>query len=99
MAFLYPIHCTKPGCANAARYKIAARWTDGLTAELKTYGLTCADCLAEVYRHALEKQKHCRLAAGEVLEPPGIYHLERSHRDDQLQRLVDLEEQLRAACG
>jgi hypothetical protein len=85
----------RPGCTRLAEYKIAARWSDGLTEELKTYGLTCVECLPQVYQQTLEKQKRCRLAQGEVLEPAGIYHLARGQRDDQLQRLGDLEIRLR----
>jgi hypothetical protein len=90
----YPILCYTPGCKNLAVYKIAARWTDGVTAELKTYSLCCADCLAQAYRHSRAKQAACRLAPGESLDVPGIFKLERGQRDQQLQRLPDLEQEL-----
>jgi hypothetical protein len=72
MTFTYSVHCTQAGCTNLAQYKIAARWTDGITEELKTYGLACAGCLPAAYCHGLEKQKQCRGATGEIMEPPRI---------------------------
>jgi len=92
----YPILCYQPGCGKPAAYKIAARWSDGITEELKTYGLTCAECLAEWYGRSREKQAACRRAPGEILEPPGIYEVGRGLRDRQLQRRVDLEGQFSA---
>jgi hypothetical protein len=90
----YPIYCYRKGCGKLAVYKIAARWSDGVTGELKTYALSCEDCLADWFRRSLEKQKACRLAARETLEAPGIYRLHHGHRDRQLERLKDLEETL-----
>lgn len=90
----YPLRCYRKGCGEVAVYKIAARWSDGLTAELKTYALSCPSCLPEQFRTSCEKQAACRLAPGETLERPGIYQLERLQRDQQLTRLRDLEEEL-----
>ena len=90
----YPVRCTRPGCSRLAVYKIAARWSDGATEELKTYALACAECLAEAYCSSRSKQSACRLATGEMLEPPGIYVLTRGCRDRSLERRLDLEEQL-----
>jgi hypothetical protein len=90
----YPIYCYRRGCGRLAEYKIAARWSDGVTEELKTYALSCPECLADWYRRSRQKQAACRLAAGEILDPPGIYHLAHGRRDRQLQRLPDLEEKL-----
>jgi hypothetical protein len=90
----YPICCYTPGCDRQAVYKIAARWSDGLTEELKTYSLCCAECLPEAFRRSRQKQTACRLAPGEILEPPGIYRLERGRRDRQLERLPQLEAEL-----
>src|SRR5262249_2936707 len=87
----YLIRCYQPGCPNEAVYKIAARWSDGITYELKTYGLVCESCLADWYRRSVAKQAGCRRAPHETLEPPGIYRLERATRDVKLQRLTDLE--------
>jgi hypothetical protein len=90
----YPIYCYRPGCERLAQYKIAARWSDGVTEELKTYALSCPECLPELFRRSRAKQAACRLDAGEILEPPGIFRLERGQRDQGLQRLTDLEEQI-----
>jgi hypothetical protein len=90
----YPITCTHRGCSHPALYKIAARWSDGTTGELKTYSLCCAGCLAESYRLSCEKQKACRTARGETLETPGIYLLAQGKRDRTLQRQPDLEKRL-----
>jgi hypothetical protein len=94
--FSYPIRCYTSGCGQLAAYKIAARWSDGLTAELKTYSLCCEDCLPDSFRQGRQKQAVCRLAAGETLEQPGIYRLVRGQRDHKLERLPELEKQLGA---
>ena len=52
-----------------------------MQSELKTYSLCCADCLPACFKISLEKQKRCRLAPGESLEPPGIYQLERRDKE------------------
>jgi hypothetical protein len=92
----YPISCYTRGCKTLAVYKIAARWSDGVTQELKTYALACAACLAESFRHSQAKQAACRLAPGETLEAPGIYELVHGRRDPELSRRTDLERQLSA---
>jgi hypothetical protein len=93
----YPVLCYSKGCGHKAVYKIAARWSDGMTGELKTYALSCAACLAAWYRAARAKQAACRLAPGEELQPPSVYHLERGQHDQQLRRAEDVENQLAAA--
>jgi hypothetical protein len=90
----YLVLCYQPGCGKPAVYKIAARWSDGLTQELKTYGLVCADCLPAWFRSSLGRRAACRLAAGESLEAPGVYELARGSRDRELSRREDLEKQL-----
>jgi hypothetical protein len=90
----YPILCYAPICGKLARYKIAARWSDGVTGELKTYALTCPDCLDSLYARSLAKHKACRLAPGETLERPGIYEIARGQRDRELKRRTDLEESM-----
>jgi len=87
----YPINCTRKGCARPAVYKIAARWSDGVTEELKTYALVCAECLPEVYRESCAKNAACRRAKGETLAKPGVYLLARGQRDQQLRRCPELE--------
>jgi hypothetical protein len=88
----YPVLCYAPGCGRPAHFKIAAAWSDGVTRELKTYYLACPGCLADLFARAREKQPKCRLAAGETLEPPGVYELARGARDQELVRRTDLEQ-------
>jgi hypothetical protein len=90
----YPVLCYTRGCGKPAAFKIAARWSDGATEELKTYSLCCADCLAASYHLSRRKQAACRRAPGEVLEPPGVYELARGRRDRELPRRTDLEQSL-----
>jgi hypothetical protein len=90
----YPVLCYTSGCGQPGIYKIAARWSDGATAELKTYALCCADCLAIWFATSRIRQSACRRAAGETLDPPGIYQWSRGKRDRELERRHDLEEQL-----
>jgi len=90
----YPIYCSTKDCKNPAQYKIAATWSDGVASELKTYGLCCADCLPTWFRNSRQRYAACKLIPGETLEPPGIFLLQRGHRDRGLQRLGDLEKQV-----
>ena len=46
----YPVLCSCPCCGQPAVYKIAARWSDGVTQELKTYALSCEACLISFVR-------------------------------------------------
>jgi hypothetical protein len=92
--FKYPVLCYTPKCGKPARYKIAARWSDGQIEELKTYALCCEDCLADWFRKSRQKQQTCIKAKNETLDPPNIFHLEHGRRDRQLQRLPELEEKL-----
>jgi hypothetical protein len=90
----YPLLCYTRTCGQPAAFKIAARWSDGVTQELKTYSLCCDTCLPETFRQGCAKQKACRLAPGEILEPPGIYRLQRGLADQGLERLVEREKEL-----
>ena len=83
----YVIRCCTKGCPREAQYKIASRWSDGLTGELKTYALCCTECLPECLRESRRKQAACRLAAGESLEPPEVFCLKRGARDRELERV------------
>ena len=92
----YPIYCYTKGCRNLATHKIAARWSDGVVSELKTYGLCCEACLPVWFQQSRAKQPGSHLLPGETLEPAGIYHLQHGARDQQLQRLPELEQELLA---
>jgi hypothetical protein len=87
----YPMLCYTAGCGRPAAYKVAARWSDGVTSELKTYGLACEECLPAWFQRARERRAVCRLASGESLDAPGIYRIRHGQRDQHLQRLPDLE--------
>ena len=93
----YPVLCTLRNCGRPAVYKIAARWSDGNTHELKTYALTCAECLDAAFRASQLKRSACRLAPGERLEEPGIYALRRGASDSELERRPDMEQQIMSA--
>jgi len=88
----YPVQCYTKGCDALASFKIAARWSDGTTHELKTYFLACPACLSKLYNEAVVRRKTCRVMAGETLEEPGIYDLHRGGRDRTLKRRAELEE-------
>ena len=88
----YPVRCYASQCEALAAFKIAARWSDGTTHELKTYFLACPECLPKLYAEALVRRKACRLSTGETLEEPGIYDLHRGERDRTLKRRTELEE-------
>lgn len=85
------IDCGGPDCARVAEYKIAARWSDGTTAELKTYSLSCEACLAELFPIAVAKMRACPKTDGEILDEPHIYRLVRGDRDRTLQPCPELE--------
>ena len=88
----YSVLCYAVKCQNLAAFKVAARWSDGITDELKTYFLACPTCLPKIYASAVLKRSACRLAPGETLDAPGIYELHRGERDKSLTRRKDLEE-------
>ncbi len=92
----YRLVCYQPGCGRDAVYKIAARWSDGLTEELKTYALTCETCLRPWFLESRKKQQACRRARGEKLDPPTVFALSRGQRDRQLEPRPDLEQHILA---
>ena len=87
----YLVMCYAGGCAREAVYKIAARWSDGVTRELKTYFLACPTCLPELYQRSKVKKAACRLAAGESLGEPEVFEMTRGRRDRELVRRAELE--------
>ena len=96
MAKTNPVACTHGSCREPAAYKIAARWSDGRLAELKTYGFACSEHLGEVFREALERQHDYVPGPGETVEELAIYRYEPGKRDRFLQRLWGLEENYRS---
>jgi hypothetical protein len=90
----YPVLCYRLGCRCPAIYKVAARWSDGVTEELKTYSLCCAKCLPKLFHQAQARRAACRLAPGETIDQPGIFEVHRGARDRHLTRLPELEQTL-----
>lgn len=70
----YPIACQS--CGAPALYKIASRWTDDHTSELKTYALSCAACVESSLIDALRRRNACRTDPGERIDPPEVFELE-----------------------
>jgi hypothetical protein len=99
MDFDYPIRCSEPDCDATAEFKIAARWSDGLTGELKTYGLTCGRHARGWLESSRRKQALCRRAPGETLEEPRLFRLVAEARDRQLQPLTEAEVLALPAAG
>jgi hypothetical protein len=89
------VPCSRPGCPEPATYKIAARWSDGSFAELKTYGFSCSDHLGDVFHDAEVRRLDYNPCPGEVIEEIAIYRYEPGKRDRTLQRLWGLEENYR----
>lgn len=91
----HEVLCSVEGCTRPASYKIAARWSDGSFAELKTYGFACSEHLGPVFRQAEGRQSDYKTSPSESLEELAIYRFEAGKRDRQLQRLWGLEENYR----
>jgi hypothetical protein len=87
----YAVLCYTAGCGRPAAYKVAARWSDGVTSELKTYGLACDKCLPVWLSRARYRRAACLLAPGESLDEPGVFRLHRGRLDQQLPRVTELE--------
>jgi hypothetical protein len=87
----FVVRCTESGCKEEACYKVAAEWSDGTTAELKTYGLACESHLEVLFRRSREKHDRCHVAEGETLSEPRIFRIEPGRRDRELMRLTDRE--------
>ena len=90
------VRCSMPECDEPAAYKIAAPWSDGSFAELKTYGHACPDHLGPVFRASEARRLAYAPSPGETVEEIGIYRYEQGKRDRQLQRLWGLEENYRS---
>lgn len=90
--YSHDVNCTHPYCSDLATYKVAARWSDGGSEELKTYGFACSDHLGEVFQEAKNRRLDYTLCPGEAIEEMAIYRFEPGKRDRQLQRLWRLEE-------
>jgi hypothetical protein len=69
------VKCSVPDCDKEASAKVAAPWTFGRFAELKTYGYACPAHTDEVVEKAEVRSKPPHLAEGETLGQVGIYDL------------------------
>ena len=90
------IPCSHSDCRAQASYKIAARWSDGHLAELKTYGFACSEHIGAVFRDSEQRRSNHIPAPGESIEELAIYRHEAGKRDRFLQRLWGLEENYRS---
>ncbi|WP_422929920.1 hypothetical protein [Singulisphaera sp. PoT] len=90
------VQCSLRGCNEPAVYKIAALWSGGSFAELKTFGFSCPDHLGAVFREAEGRKASYVPSSGESIEEIAIYRYEQGKRDRQLQRLWGLEENYRS---
>lgn len=71
----YKVLCQTPECGRPATVKVAAEWSDGITCELKTYALCCANCTADWLEQATKKQADRPENADETLSKPKVYPL------------------------
>jgi hypothetical protein len=90
------VSCSHRDCRQAAAYKIAARWSDGSLAELKTYGFACSEHIGDVFRESALRWTNYAPSPGESVEELAIYRYEPGKRDRLLQRLWGLEENYRS---
>ncbi len=90
------VQCSQNGCPEPAAYKIAARWSDGRVAELKTYGFACSNHIGPVFHDCETRWREYTAAPGESIEEIAIYLHEPGKRDRFLQRLWGLEENYRS---
>jgi hypothetical protein len=90
------VACSQSECRAPAAYKIAARWSDGQFAELKTYGFACSEHIGVVFRESEQRRSDYISSPGESIEELAIYRYEPGKRDRLLQRLWGLEENYRS---
>jgi hypothetical protein len=96
MSKMHVVICSHSRCSEPAAYKIAARWSDGHLAELKTYGFACSEHIGAVFRESEQRRLDYTLSSGESIEEMAIYRYEPGKRDRFLQRLWGLEENYRS---
>jgi hypothetical protein len=95
MSKTHVVTCSHPECRAPAAYKIAARWSDGQLAELKTYGFACSEHLGAIFRDSELRRLDYTPSPGESVEEMAIYRYEPGKRDRSLQRLWGLEQNYR----
>ncbi len=87
--------CGMPECEKHAAFKIAAPWSHGNFAELKSYGLACEDHFGPVFRDARRRWGLHLTSPEETIGEVGLYRFEAGRHDRQLERLDDLEKDIR----
>lgn len=70
----YQVFCQR--CGLPARLKVASRWTDGHTSELKTYALVCHACVEPALAEARTRREACHTDHNESIAPPEIFDLD-----------------------
>lgn len=69
----YQVRCQR--CGLPARLKVASRWTDGHTSELKTYALVCEACVEPALADARKRREACVTDHNETIDPPEIIEI------------------------
>jgi len=69
----YQVTCQR--CGLPALFKVASRWTDGHTHELKTYALVCQSCVDAALADARKRREACVTDHNETIDPPEIFEL------------------------
>jgi hypothetical protein len=85
------VRCSIPDCDEPVTHKIAAPWSDGRFAELKTYGFACSAHVFHVFRDAEARWLAYEPARGEIIQEVGIYRFQEGKGDRHLTRDVELE--------
>ena len=92
----YTVRCGVPDCEGEARYKVAARWSDGRFNELKTYGHACAEHAGEIFRAAEQRRALCPNVPGETVGETALYRSDDGWLSRRLTREESLEAQFRS---
>lgn len=81
------VGCSMPGCPGPATHKVAAPWSYGRFAELKTYGLACEDHQGVILEKAKGRRKPYVGEPGETIGEIAVYQYATGTPDSQLRRL------------
>src|SRR4051794_16840909 len=91
LVYTREVLCDTPECERTAAYKIAAPWSTGSFSELRCYGLTCADHVADSLSSARRRAGGVRHSSEETVGEIGVYTYQRGKHDRQLERVKSLE--------
>jgi len=87
--FHYQPLCSALGCDQKAIYKVAAPWSNGLSRELKNYGLTCEAHRESQLLIARHHRDLLKVDEEETVGPVELYQLVPGRRDVELSRLSE----------